>query len=214
MSIYSRRQVLQASMAAALGTPGLGDSAAPARIDAPQAESTKAEPPIKVRMFWVWDHSTEWALNHAGAKTIGSSDTYGRNTPIFLQDFTALLEWCGRHHVDAVTVWGLLRDAHGGVESVKKLCEVAAKNEVRLMAGIGLNSYGGVYYEGNSPYNLEHHLAEHPDLYAVDSAGNKIMLNGPHLTYHACPSRPENQEFAAESLRWLFSNVPLGGVQL
>jgi hypothetical protein len=165
-------------------------------------------------MFWTWDHSTEWALNHAGAKTIGSSETYGRNTPIFLEDFTTLLEWCGRHHVDAVIVWGLLRDSHGGLESVKQLCDIAARNEVRLLCGVGLNSYGGVYYEGSSPYNLERHLVEHPDLYSVDSAGNRIVMNGPHVTYHACPSRSENQEFAAESLRWLFKNLPLGGVQV
>jgi hypothetical protein len=37
---------------------------------------------------------------------------------------------------------------------------------------------------------------------------------GPKLTHHACPSRKENQDFAAESLRWLFKTLPLGGVQI
>jgi hypothetical protein len=74
-----------------------------------------------------------------------------------------------------------------------------------------LNCYGGVYYEGDSPISLEHHLASHPDLIAIDEAGNR--MNKPHQ-YVACPSRLENQEFAAESLRWLFTNLPLGGVQI
>ena len=49
-----------------------------------------------------------------------------------MQDYTALLRWCGRHHIDAVVVWGLLRDSHGGLEAAKRLCDVAAKENVRL----------------------------------------------------------------------------------
>ena len=48
-----------------------------------------------------------------------------------------------------------LRDCHGGLESAKRLCDVATKQNVRLLCGVGLNAYGGVYYEGNSPYSLE-----------------------------------------------------------
>jgi hypothetical protein len=181
-------------------------------------------------MFWTWDHSTEWALNRSGSQTIGSCNDSWRTTDAFVQDYTALLRWCGRHSVDAVVAWGLLRDSHGGVESVKRLCDVAAKENVRLLCGTGLNAYGGVYYEGNSPYNLERHLQAHPDLFAVDAEGRKMCfridaegktvnfdnqgLPGPRGFYHACPSRRENQEFMAESFAWLFKNLPLGGVQV
>ena len=145
-------------------------------------------------------------------------------------DYTALLRWCGRHHIDAVVVWGLLRDCHGGLESAKRLCDVAAKENVRLLCGVGLNAYGGVYYEGNSPYNLERHLEAHPELSAVDAEGNQLSFTidangtktpittkgmpGPRGFYQACPSRRENQDFMAESLAWLFKNLPLGGVQM
>ena len=178
----------------------------------------KAEPPIRTRMFWTWDHSTEWALNRPGAQTMGASNHYGRSAEAFVQDYTNLLTWCGRHGVDAVVVWGLLRDCHGGVESVKRLCEVAARAGVRLLCGVGLNAYGGVYYEGGSPYGLENHLAKHPELYAVDASGNRMVFNfgiaGPRLSHHACPSRRENREFAAESLQWLFRSAPIGGAQI
>jgi hypothetical protein len=162
-------------------------------------------------MLWTWDHSTEWTLNLPGAHTMGAANEYSRSTEAFLEDYTRLLEWCGRHHVDAVVVWGLLRDAHGGLEAAKKLANVALKNRVRLLCGVGLNAYGGVCYEGDSPQSLEQHLTSHPELVALDAAGNKMWE--PHLCV-ACPSRPENQEFAAESLRWLFTNLPLGGVQM
>ncbi|MCX6985476.1 MAG: hypothetical protein NT118_12125 [Lentisphaerae bacterium] len=193
-------------------------------------ENVAEKAPIKTRMFWTWDHSTEWALNRPGAHTYGSCNEYGRTTEAFVEDYSALLRWCGRHNIDAVVVWGLLRDCHGGLESAKRLCDVAAKENVRLLCGTGLNAYGGVYYEGNSPYSLERHLQAHPELHAVDANGDKlsfyndgnsistslsnVSLPGPRGFYHACPSRRENQDFAAESLAWLFKNLQLGGVQI
>ena len=187
-------------------------------------------PPINTRMFWTWDHSTEWALNLPGGHTLGSCNEYGRTTAAFIQDYTALFAWCASHKIDAVIVWGLLRDTHGGLDAAKAICEVALQQGVRLISGVGLNAYGGVYYEGSSPYNLENHLQANPELYAIDANGNPINYAtdgnwdifplpntrgpGPRGFYMACPSRPENQEFVAESLAWLFNNLPLGGVQI
>ena len=203
----TRRELLEVSAATVLGTAA----------DA-WARTPFQDPPIKTRLFWTWDHSTEWALNRPGAQTMGASNYYARSTDSFVQDYSALLEWCGRHHVDAVVVWGLLRDSHGGLASAKKLCDAAQKHGVRLLCGVGLNAYGGVYYEGDSRYSLERHLTQHPELYGVDPGGGRMIRNfgiyGPKATHHACPSRKENQDFAAESLRWLFKNLPLGGVQI
>lgn len=181
---------------------------------------TESVPTIKTRIFWTWDHSSEWALNRPGAQTLGASNYYGRSPDTFIEDYTRLLQWCGRHHIDAVVIWGLLRDFHGGIDSAKQLCDVATANGVRLLCGVGLNAYGGVYYDGDSPYSLEKHLTRHPELYGIDLNGDKMvynfgMLGGPRLSHHACPSRKENQEFTAESLKWLFTELPqLGGVQV
>ena len=231
MNTLSRREMLQWGAACGLGAmiDAAGASRQTMAADSPSAVA-KGGSPIKTRMFWTWDHSTEWALNRLGAHTHGSCNEYGRTTDAFVADYTALLRWCGRHNIDAVVVWGLLRDCHGGLESAKRLCDVAAKEKVRLLCGVGLNAYGGVYYEGNSPYNLERHLQAHPELLAVDTNGNKLSFNvdangkktnitttgmpGPRGFYQACPSRRENQDFMAESLAWLFKNLPLGGVQI
>ena len=231
MGMLNRRDMLQLGAACGLGA-AIGEARFSKQAIAADTASAPADKQssIKTRMFWTWDHSTEWALNRPGAHTHGSCNQYGRTTQAFLDDYTALLRWCGRHHVDAVVVWGLLRDCHGGLESAKRLCEIAAKVNVRLLCGVGLNAYGGVYYEGDSPYNLERHLQRHPDLYAVDAQGNSTNFSndttgrrvkisntstpGPRGFYHACPSRRENQDFAAESLAWLFKNLELGGVQM
>ncbi|MHB0998665.1 MAG: hypothetical protein ACYC27_05410 [Armatimonadota bacterium] len=219
--LYTRREMLRMSIAGVIGATALGSSIAYGKDDEsmPQQKPAKLEATIKTRVFWTWDHCTEWALNRAGAQTLGASNSYNRSLDTFVEDYTKLLEWSGRHNIDAVVVWGLLRDSHGGVESVKKLCDVANKNGVRLLAGVGLNAYGGVYYEGNSPYSLEKHLTDHPDLYGFDVDGNKMAFNfgvlGPRISHHACPSRKENQEFAVESMQWLFKTLPgLGGVQM
>jgi hypothetical protein len=157
-------------------------------------------------------------LNCPGAQTIGANNYYSRTEQWFEGDYTRLLEYCGRHHIDAVVVWGLLRDHHGGLESAKRLCDVAARNRVRLLAGVGLCAYGGVYYDGDSPYSLDLRLQKHPELKAVTASGEPLEFRarvyGNKTFYHACPSRKENQEHIAESLQWLFKNLPLDGVQI
>lgn len=216
MSDLSRREMLLLSAAGAIASQRMatGEQKSPATAPA----SAPSAPTVQTRMFWTWDHSTEWALNRPGGQTLGASNPYGRTTDAFIEDYTRLLQWCGKHHVDAVVVWGLLRDTHGGLDSARKLCDVANQQGVRLLCGVGLNAYGGVYYQGNSEFSLQRHLETHPDLYGVHPDGKKMIFDfgvvGPSQTHHACPSRKENQDFTAESLAWLFKNLPLGGVQI
>ncbi len=211
MTTYNRRQMLNLSAAAALGAIRPFRSMIPESVPMLQAQPARGKPAVTTRMFWTWDATTQWALNLSGAQTIGAANKYTRTAGAFLEDYTKMFRWCGRQGIDAVVVWGLLRDTHGGLETAKRLCEVASDHGVRLLCGVGLNAYGGVYYEGNSPYSLEQHLAARPELVALDESGRPMCK--PYL-YVACPSRRENQEYAAESLHWLFKNLPLGGVQM
>lgn len=184
----------------------MASTATPPAVRSPAA-------PVSVRLLWTWDHATEWNLNRPGAQTIGACNPYLRSKDDFVADYTRLLRWCGRSGIDGVVLWGLLRDVHGGIEAARRLCDVAAESGVRLLAGVGLNAYGGVYYEGPSPYSLTRHLEKHPELYGVDRDGKPMrFVFGSH--HVACPSRRENQEFAAESLQWLLKELPLGGVQI
>jgi hypothetical protein len=211
MTTYNRRQMLNLSAAAVLGAAGPLRSVISKDTHMLPAPAANSKAAIKTRMFWTWDHTTEWALNLPGAHTMGAANAYSRTTEAFVEDYTKMFRWCGRQGVDAVVLWGLLRDSHGGLETAKRLCDIASKHGVRLLCGVGLNAYGGVYYEGNSPYSLEQHLKSRPELVALDQFGHPMCK--PFL-YVACPSRRENQEFAAESLQWLFKNLPLGGVQM
>jgi len=216
--IYTRREALGMSIGGTLAAMGATSLPAYGKKPLPNAPKPEnANDPIKSRTFWNWDHTTEWQLNKPGAQTIGCSNYYGRTKEAFVEDYTKLLKYCGQHNIDAVVVWGLLRDRHGGLESAKRLCEIAEKNGVRLLSGAGLGAYGGVYYQGDSKYSLDNHLAKYPELKAIDKKGKPLEFSvgiyGPKMMYHACPSRKENQEYIAESLAWLFKNLPIHGVE-
>jgi len=173
---------------------------------------------INLRLLWTWDHCTQWTAARAGVHDWGASNEFSGRTADFLREYSLLLRWCGQHGIDGVVVWGLLRDGHGGVEAAKRLCEVADEAGVKLLAGVGLNAYGGVYYEGDSEWSLDRHLRQHPELYAVRADGQRHVLqmpgNAPRPMHHACPSRPENLAYCLDGLRWLMETVPLAGVQV
>lgn len=78
----------------------------------PSKETQNQPAPITTRMFWTWDHSTDWALNKAGAQTIGDSNHYGRTTEVLVQYYTNLL----------AVVWQARHRRHSGVG---RLCDVA-----------------------------------------------------------------------------------------
>ena len=174
--------------------------------------------PIDLRLLWTWDHCVQWTAARAGTHDWGASNEFSGNAEDFVREYSLMLRWCGQHGIQGVVAWGLLRDQHGGVEAAKRLCDVADEAGVKLLAGIGLNAYGGAYYEGDSPWSLANHLQAHPELLALNEAGEPHILRPgnfmPQPMIHACPSRPENMEYMGESLRWLMETVPLGGVQV
>ena len=92
MSALNRREMLKMCVVGSLGTM-INESGSPGQVtaaDVPSAEVAAGKSPIQTRMFWTWDHSTEWALNRPGAHTHGSCNEYGRTTDAFLADYTAL----------------------------------------------------------------------------------------------------------------------------
>lgn len=173
---------------------------------------------INLRLLWTWDHCVQWTTARAGVHDWGASNEYGGSAEDFIREYSLMLRWCGQHGIDGVVAWGLLRDGHGGVEAAKRLCDVADEAGVKLLAGVGLNAYGGAYYEGTSEWSLNNHLEKHPELYALRPAGERHIIRAhnfmPQPMHHACPSRPENMEYCLEGLRWLMETVPLAGVQV
>jgi len=177
-------------------------------------------PGLPYRILWTWDHSTNWYLNQLGLQDIGAMNYYLKPRSGFLEDYKRLIDFMSKNRISAVTIYGFLRDNHGGVEAAKELCEYASKRGVRIMPGVGINAYGGVYWEGESPYNLSNWLKKNPQLRA--KLGTRAAFHIPDIpeiwfpenqyTDAACPSKPENATFHEEAIAWLSETFNIGGI--
>ena len=158
---------------------------------------------IPYRFFWTWDHSTNWCLNVRGSQNTGVGNFYTKDTKFFERDYCRAIDWCAAHKMNAMGAAGLLRDAHGGVDSLRKICTYAGEKGVRIYLIAGLFSYGGIYYEGNSPWSLDRFFADNPDCVGKNAEGGPLcrQLNGyggNKMIVTGCPSQPKLNEFILE----------------
>lgn len=188
----------------------------------PPSDEFAVTPKLAYRIFWTWDHSTNWDISQLGQQESGAFNVYEKQPEAFLADYRRLLHFMSEQGVNGLVVYGLLRDGHGGLEAAQELCAVAKDYGVRLLAGIAANSYGGTYYEGRHPYNLATWLDEHPELEAsfasmpgfhIDDYGRVPFLKS-DLSRAANSALPENLAWTLESIDWLLQNLDLGGVNV
>jgi len=177
-------------------------------------------PALPYRLLWTWDHSTNWYLEQAGLQEIGALNYYSKPPDGFLEDYRRLVDFMSLHRISGVTIYGFLRDNHGGIETAQELCRYAAERGVRILPGVGINAYGGIYWEGNHRYNLTNWLRQHPELRAVfDKPVAFHIPDIPELwfpetqyTDTACPSKPENARYHEEAIQWLAETFQIGGI--
>jgi len=160
---------------------------------------------LKYRFFWTWDHSANWDLPAIGKQEFGANNRYSKNPETFLRDYKLLIDFMSLHRLNGLIIYGLLRDSHGGIEAARELCRYAKEKEVRILPGVGINSYGGIYYEGDHKYSLNNWLAKHPELRAKTKRPWFEAIT-------ACPSKKENIQWHKEAIRWLCENFEIGGI--
>ena len=195
---------------------------AAARMDV-AAETRTDAPDLPYRTFWTWDHSTNWELSQVGHQEIGVFNPYGKPPEGFLADYCRLVDWCSANRVAAVVIYGFLRDSHGGIAAAQELARYGAERGVRILPGIAIGSYGGVYWEGDHPYNLATWLKKHPENAATLEKGVGFQiadlafpLNFPRSDYtlSACPSKPATMEWMEEAVAWLVDTFEIGGINI
>lgn len=186
-------------------------------------ETIKQSPGLKYRTFWTWDHSTNWELSQVGQQEIGVFNPYGKPPSGFLADYKRLVDYCSINRIAAVVIYGFLRDSHGGIEVAQELCRYANKRGVRILPGIAIGSYGGVYWEGDHPYNLATWLRKYPQYAASMEKGVGFQLedlafplNFPRSDYtvSACPSAPETMDWMSEAVSWMAETFDVGGINI
>jgi len=214
-----RRDILRTAVAGALGAalplhracgmipsithPAVGSAATERMI----WELDRPAPALARSYFWTWDHSTNWSWDDPGMQNFGCKNRYLKRPETFLEDYRRLIDLAAGLGVHGLVVWGFLRDSHGGIDSAKRLADYAASRGVAIMPGVGTTWYGGVFYEGNHPYNLEMFVKRYPDACRIDENGNRDQ-------HGICPTQPGFIEWLQESLYWLFKEFAIGGVNL
>ena len=184
------------------------------------ALNLRQSPALPYRLLWTWDHSTNWYLEQVGLQEIGALNYYSKPTGGFLEDYRRLVDFMSLHRIGGVTIYGFLRDNHGGVEAAQELCRYAAERGVRILPGVGINAYGGIYWEGQHRYNLTNWLRQHPELRAVFDKPvafhipdlPELWFPETHYTDAACPSKPENARYHEEAIQWLAETFQIGGI--
>ena len=93
----------------------------------------RQSPALPYRLLWTWDHSTNWYLEQVGLQEIGALNYYSKPADGFLEDYRRLVDFMSLHRIGGVTIYGFLRDNHGGVEAAQELCRYAAERGVRIL---------------------------------------------------------------------------------
>lgn len=185
--------------------------------------SISGKPGLAYRSYWTWDHSTNWELSQIGQQEIGVFNPYQKPPGGFLADYRRLVDFCSRNRIGGIVVYGFLRDSHGGIDAAQELCRYGNERGVRIIPGIAIGAYGGVYWEGNHKFNLATWLKANPQHAATMNQGIGFRiadlafpLNFPHSDYTltACPSAPETMAWMEEAVSWLAETFEIGGINI
>ncbi len=167
--------------------------------------------PMKV-LLWCWDARMTWddepdkvELKMAGSERLFP---YTKRPESYLTGFKRLVDYCAETGIWGVIIWGFLRDAHGGVAAAQDLCKYASDKGVAILPGVGVCAYGGYYYEGEHPYNLETYLRAHPERASVAREEHGGREVAPVLD----PALAENQQWWREGLEWMLDTFEIGGI--
>lgn len=170
-----------------------------------------AHPSMKV-LLWCWDARMTWDDEPEAILTkMAASEQrfpYPKRPESFQTGFRRLVDYCAKQGIFGVIIWGFLRDAHGGVAAAADLCKYASDRGVAILPGAGLCAYGGYFFEGDHPYNLDTYLRAHPERAsrAFEEGGKREVA--PVLD----PSLEANRQWWREGLEWMLDTFEIGGI--
>ena len=172
-------------------------------------------PAFSKRMFWNWTHCTNWDddlnrvhLTHY-VDANGTLEPYLAQPNGFADTFQKVVDFQADHKLNGLIVWGFINDAHGGLATAQSVSKYAKANGVKILPGIGTMGYGGFYFGGDHPFNINTFLAKHPQIRLMVQADGKDMPGTP------CPSDPVFQQWLRDGAEWYFTTFKdIGGVNL
>lgn len=158
------------------------------------------------KIWWNWDIRMRWAWG------------FSFNTESFVQNCCRQIDAAKKYGVEGIVIWGFLRDRHGGIDAARKVVDYAGERGVKIFPGVGVDDYGGVYYDGNHKYSLDVYLDKNPKAQAICEDGTPDTHRWPpnDITARkkACPSNTNVIAYYQESLEWLVDTFKLEGFQI
>lgn len=163
-------------------------------------------------LLWCWDARMTWDDEPEAISTkMAASEQpfpYLKKAESYQAGFRRLVDYCEKTGIHGVIIWGFLRDAHGGVRAAEELCRYAADHGVAILPGVGLCSYGGFYFEGEHPFNLQTYLKRYPE-----RAGTALEEGGTReVTPVLDPALEANRIWWRDGLEWMLGNFKIGGI--
>lgn len=177
------------------------------KVEVPASLDLHESPRMKLRFFWNWDRRTHWDLSPDRPTRETSKYGYPGTTETFRRDMSSMIDFMSEHKINAVALWGFLRDEHGGVPASQQMCEYANKRGVKILPGIGVDSSGGFYVAGDNKFSIDTWTAQHPELRAMDKQGR-------YVDRAICMDKEANRQWFREGIRWLFETFPIAGVNM
>jgi len=176
----------------------------------------------KYKIFWTWDYGVFWddSFYWQGRGSTGENQRRSH----FLKDYKRMVDFCSLHGINGIVIWGALRAHDNGVEQFRELVKYGKQKGVRILPGVGVFSYGGVFFDPRkstsfveqfpvtNPYSLPTWLNEHPELQAVGADGKPYHMG--MYSALACPSKKENLEWFKRSFEWLCEEFQIEGCQI
>jgi hypothetical protein len=154
-------------------------------------------------LLWCWDARMTWDDEPSNIQTkMADAEKrflYTKRPESYLTGFRRLVDYCAAHGIWGIVIWGFLRDSHGGIAAAKDLCNYASDKGVAILPGVGLCSYGGYYYEGDHPFNIDTYLRIHPE------RGSMAIVEGQNREVRPVldPSLAANQRWWRDGLEWM-----------
>jgi len=177
-----------------------------------QSQEEPAKPSSMKVLLWCWDTRMTWDDEPERIQTrMAASDQqfpYAKSSGAYLTGFKRLVDYCSKNEIWGIIIWGFLRDAHGGIEAARDLCLYARDRGVSIVPGVGLSAYGGYYYEGDHPFNLDTYLKKYPERASIAEEEG----GGRQVKSVLDPSLPENRQWWRDGLDWMLENFAIAGI--
>lgn len=163
-------------------------------------------------LLWCWDSRMTWDDEPANIQIrMAESEKkflYPKRPESYLTGFRRLVDYCAAQGIWGVVIWGFLRDSHGGIAAAKDLCHYARDKGVAILPGVGLCSYGGYYYDGEHPFNIDTYLRAHPERASV----GRVECDGREVSPVLDPSLEANRQWWREGLEWMLDTFAIAGI--